>query len=238
MDHGTDKTFTMKPNSGCTLADVKVDGVSVLKEVALSGGEGSYTFSNVKAPHTIEAVFLNAAAYSDVKDGDWFKEAVDFVTREGLMNGTGGGKFSPYLTTSRGMIVTMLWRLEQQPAAPLAAFADLEQGAYYWDAVAWASEKGIVTGYSNGLFGPADPISREQLAAILYRYAGSPAVSGDLSAFPDAAEASGYALNALLWATRQGIITGKSGGLLDPQGQATRAETAAMFMRYLQGMAK
>ena len=138
------------------------------------------------------------------------------------------------------MIVTVLWRMEGQPeAAGIHAFTDVGSGAYYADAVAWADGNGIVLGYGDGKFGPEDTITREQLAAILWRYAQykgkDVGAGGTLERFTDAAAVSGYAQEAMRWATGQGILSGKGDGILDPMGQATRAETAAMLMRYLQG---
>ena len=153
------------------------------------------------------------------------------------MNGTTSDRFSPYLNTSRGMIVTILWRLEGEPEPATAnPFPDVAADAYCAKAVAWGAENGIVKGYGDGNFGPNGPITREQLAAILYRFAqfknADVSASGTLSAFTDAAEVSGYAQEAVKWAVDSGIITGKANRVLDPTGKATRAEAAVMLQRF------
>lgn len=153
----------------------------------------------------------------------------------GLMNGTGETEFSPSLSATRGMIVTILYRLAGSPAVTAASgFTDVAPGAYYADAVAWAAANGIVNGYGNDTFGPNDNVTREQFAAILWRYADSPAASGTLDGFTDAGQISNYAVDAMHWAVEQGVVNGKGNGVLDPKGSAVRAEAAAMLMRYLQ----
>ena len=174
--------------------------------------------------------------FSDVTD-QWFAEDVAYVAEKGLMTGTGDGKFSPSMTTSRGMIVTILWRMEGEAAAQtVPAFADVAEGAYYAKAVAWAAENSIVTGYSDSVFGPNDAITREQLAVILFRYAQSKGLAAvdaaeHLNAFADAADVSSYAVQAMNWAVGQGLIQG-SNGLLLPQGTADRAQIAAVLHRF------
>jgi hypothetical protein len=169
--------------------------------------------------------------FSDVKEGDWYYSAVQYVAQNGLMFGTSSSTFSPELTTNRGMIATILYRLSGSSETLQSTFKDVIPGAYYANAVAWAQEKGIIAGYGNGMFGPEDSITREQMAAILWRYAGSPvaADSEGLDNFKDAVEISSYAKNALVWAHQQGIIAGKGNGILDPQGKATRAEVAQIL---------
>ncbi len=180
------------------------------------------------------------AGFSDVRTGDWFYEAVQFVCEQGLMNGTGGGRFSPNDATTRGMIVTILYRLEGAPAAGAADFADVASGAYYETPVAWAAANGIVNGYGDRRFGPNDVITREQLASILYRYAGykgyDTAEEKPLDGFRDAAQVSAYAGEALRWACGSGLINGMDGNRLAPQGSATRAQVAAILMRFLSAL--
>jgi hypothetical protein len=172
-----------------------------------------------------------------VKKGDWFEEAVNFVTERKLMVGTGEGNFSPTEPASRGMIATILYRLEKEPAASgEKEFPDVKTGMWYSNAVKWAAENKIVSGYTDGNFGPDDNITREQLAAILYRYACYKEfdVSGeaDLTKFKDADKVSSWAKDAMAWANANGIITGKGSGILDPGGNAERAEIAAMVQRF------
>ena len=170
--------------------------------------------------------------------GAWYHEAVDYVLNNGLMDGVGGGRFAPGGETSRAMVVTILWRLAGSPQAGKdSGFTDVAGGLWYTDAVAWAAEKGIVGGYGSGMFGPADPVTREQLAVMLYRYAklqGKGFVGSWM--FPldyaDADRVSGWAYEAMCWMTMNGVIQGRGGSVLAPQGPATRAEAAAMLMRF------
>jgi len=181
--------------------------------------------------------------FADIQEADWFYKAVEYVYENGLMVGTGDTAFDPNGTTTRAMIVTILHRLEQTPA-PTAnnPFSDVADGKWYTNAVVWAAESGIVSGYGNDTFGPEDNITREQMAAILYRYAQlkSYDVSGgaDLSKFNDAENISGWALRSLGWANEKGLITGTSDVTLDPQGQATRAQVAAILQRFIENIGK
>lgn len=176
--------------------------------------------------------------FSDVNASQWFYEDVKYVCQAGLMQGTGAETFSPYVETSRGMIVTILYRLAGSPAVTGACdFADVADGSYCEDAVIWAAANGITTGYDNGLFGAADFITREQLAVFLYRYAAYQGMNAvtlaeRLSTFPDSDQVTAYAVPAMQWAVAQGLISGKDGGILDPQGTATRAEAAAILHRF------
>jgi len=171
--------------------------------------------------------------FADVKEEDWFHDSVQLVYQLGLMNGTSVSEFSPTLTTNRAMVVTMLWRLAGSPKITTgAAFADVDN-SWYTQAVRWAAEAGIVTGISETLFAPGASVTREQLVMILYRYAGAPSSSQNLSSFRDADQISVYALEAVRWAVETGIISGKGNGVLDPSGTATRAEVAQMFCNYI-----
>ena len=177
--------------------------------------------------------------FNDVKQNDWFYSAVQYASQNGVMNGTANNTFSPGVATSRGMIATILYKLSGSKETELSTFKDVSSDAYYAKAIAWAQKKGIITGYGNGMFGPDDIITREQLASILWKYAGSP-VSADskgLAAFKDAGEISSYAVNALTWANQAGIISGKGDNLLDPKGKATRAEAAQIIINFLKNTA-
>ena len=169
----------------------------------------------------------------------WYAQAVAYVYRQGLMSGTAQDRFSPDLTTNRAMLVTILYRLAGSPAVDGgSAFTDVSGGDWFASGVAWASANGIVTGYGDGRFGPNDPITREQMAAILYRYAGfagqSTAGRADLSGYTDAGQVSPYAAEAMGWAVDRGLITGVSAGTLAPGGSATRAQVATILMRFCQ----
>ena len=173
--------------------------------------------------------------FTDVNRPDWFYDAVRYVYEEGLMSGTSATTFTPNGTTTRGMIVTILHRLEGKPVAYGESFADVSANAYYADAVAWAGDVGIVTGYSNGCFGPNDAITRQQLAAILFRYAGfcgkNTVPRALLSNFADSDSVADYAVDAMQWAVAEDLIKG-SDGYLNPNGLATRAQVATILERF------
>ena len=183
----------------------------------------------------------SAPAFADVRAGDWFYDAVAYVYGKGIMQGTGPNAFSPGASTDRAMIVTILYRLEGSPAALPSSFPDVAADAYYASPVAWASANGIVTGYDDGTFRPLAPITREQLAAILYRYAqykGLVAPGGDAVSpyrFPDASSVSPYASSAVSWALGAGLLNGSDGYLL-PQGSASRAQVAVILQRLCGGL--
>ena len=179
--------------------------------------------------------------FADVKPGQWYDEAVAYVYNNGIMKGTDNGGFAPNTSTTRGQIATMLYRLENEPAAGAVNFTDVKPGQWYAPAVAWAAEQKIVSGYANGAFGAEDNVTREQLAAILYRYAEAKqydvTAKKALTGFSDGAAVSGWAAEAMQWAVGSGLLNG-SDGALNPQGYATRAEIAAILMRFCENIAK
>ena len=173
-----------------------------------------------------------SAPFQDVDPSLWYHEGIDYAVSHGLMKGVSANRFNPNGSTSRAMVVTVLYRLAGEPAVSgSAAFRDVVPGAWYEKAVIWASTNGVVNGFADGTFAPDASITRQQLAAILWRYAGSPTASGGLSAFADAAEVSAFALDAMVWAVGQDILRGDNGKLL-PQAGATRAQLAAMLQRF------
>ena len=177
--------------------------------------------------------------FADVSSSDWFYNDVRYVYEKGIMDGTGADRFSPNAPLTRAMIVTILYRMAGSPSVSGSSdFTDVAAGKWFAKAVAWAAANGIVNGYGSGLFGPNDPVTREQLAAILYRYAvygGMTAVTleENLGGFADTAQLSAYAIQAMNWAVGQGLING-SGSNLVPKAQATRAQVAAIIHRYLE----
>lgn len=235
---GSTVTITVKPDEGYVL-DALTAADSRGNPLKLTDlGNGRYTFIMPSSRAAVSVSFVRAEApqekwpFTDVTPDDWFYDAAVYLYGRELMAGTSDTTFSPSLPTTRGMIVTLLHRLAGEPAADGASFPDVAEGQYYSRAVAWAAANSVVLGYTNGSFGPDDPITREQLAAILYRFVGSPAVTGGLSAFPDASGVSAYAREAMIWAVQAGLITGLGDGTLDPQGSATRAQAAVILMRY------
>ena len=244
---GTTVTITVTPDEGYELESLTVLD-SRDNEIALTDkGDGKYTFTMPAGRVTVEASFAEIAPeplpFGDVDDGDWFADAVRFVYESGMMNGVSKTDFAPHATTSRSMIVTILYRLEGEPVVDYAMdFTDVAGDAYYAEAVRWAASEGIVGGYGGGLFGSDDAVTREQLAAILYRYAvykGYDVSIGEdtnILSYADFADLSEYAIPAMQWACGAGIVNGTSESTLTPQGEATRAQVAAMLMRFCEAI--
>ena len=181
--------------------------------------------------------------FSDVNVNNWYYNAVQYVYNKGLMQGTGSSTFSPATSTTRGMVVTLLYRLAGSPSVSGSnSFSDVDSDAYYAAAVTWAAKNNIVSGYDSGKFGPNDPITREQLAAILYRYASAQSYdvskTGDLSSFSDVSKVSSYAKTALAWANGSGLITGTNNQTLNADGTADRSQLAAILMRFCESYTK
>ncbi len=171
--------------------------------------------------------------FTDASPTAWYHDGVHYCLEKSLMAGTSDTTFSPASHTNRSMIAAILWRMAgKRFGGSECPYSDVKENSYYFDAVIWADKEGFVMGYGNGKFGPEDPITREQLAVILWRYAGSPEASGDLEDFTDGASASEWAVPALRWATEKGILSGKVNGVLDPAGHATRSEAASMLQRF------
>ena len=244
---GTTVTITVTPDEGYELESLTVLD-SRDNEIALTDkGDGKYTFTMPSGKVTVEASFAEIAPeplpFGDVDDGDWFADAVRFVYENGMMNGVSETDFAPHATTSRSMIVTILYRLEGEPVVDYAMdFTDVAGDAYYAEAVRWAASEGIVGGYGGGLFGAEDAVAREQLAVILYRYAvykGYDVSIGEdtnILSYADFADLSEYAIPAMQWACGAGIVNGTSESTLAPQGEATRAQVAAMLMRFVEAI--
>ena len=167
-------------------------------------------------------------------DGHWALDAIGYCCEKGLMSGVSGERFAPDATLSRAMLVTILYRCAGEPDATDSSYTDVAVGSWYEAAVGWAAEEGIVSGYGDGRFGPDDAVTREQLALILMHYAGERGKAADLSAFEDADIISPWALEALQWANSRGLVTGRTETSIAPQGALTRAEAAAVLMRYLE----
>lgn len=249
---GDTVTITVKPDQGYELDTLTVTDAKGNELELTDKGSGKYTFSMPGTNVKIEVSFRKAVPiwesctggaecpahlFTDVNPSAWYHEAVDYVLVNGLMSGYGNGLFGPDDILSRAQLCQIIYNLEGQPATTGgSAFTDVADGAWYADAVTWAAENGIVGGYGGGLFGPEDNITREQLAAILYRYAqtkGYDTASGaDLSAYGDASDVSSWAIPAMQWACGAGVIMGVTESALLPQGSATRAQVATMLMRF------
>ena len=245
-EKGATITITLSPDKGYKLDKLTVTDGSGKTVSTVKKSDTVYTFTMPASAVKVGVSYVKATEtpsktkFNDVSANDWFASAVDYVTGKGMMNGTADNTFSPKANTTRGMVVTVLYRLENQPSTSAASFTDVASGAYYANAVAWANANGIVSGYGSGKFGPNDKVTREQLAAILYRYAQYKKydVSGanSLDGYTDVQSVSSYAVPALQWANAAGVVTGKSGSKLDPKGYATRAEVAAMLMRFCENV--
>ena len=231
-------TLTVTPDEGYRLGSITVideNGDDV--EVRRSGSE--YKFTMPDSDVRVSARFVRdtgALPFNDVNAGDWFYEYVAYVYNNGIMDGVDSGVFSPNTATTRGMVVTVLYRLYGEPAVRGdSSFTDVAPGAYYADAVAWASNAGIVNGTSGTTFSPNDLVTREQFAAMLYRYmqytGADTSARASLSGFADAGKVSPYAADAVAWAVTEGILNGRSATEIAPQGNCTRAEVAAMITR-------
>lgn len=239
---GSTVTITVKPDEGYELNTLKVTDSSG-KVVALTDkGDGKYTFKMPGSRVKIAATFREAGAelpFTDVPSGAWYAEGVGYAYEHGLMNGISDTTFAPDLTTSRAMIATILWRLEGSPKVNYTEkFDDVASGAWYYDAIRWAAKEGIVTGYGDGTFGPDDPITREQMAAMLYRYAQykkydvSVGESTNILSYTDFDKLGEWAISAMQWACGSGVINGTSTTTLSPRGSTTRAQAAVMLMRF------
>ncbi|MBQ6430614.1 MAG: S-layer homology domain-containing protein [Oscillospiraceae bacterium] len=221
----------------CTRCDYMV-AQKVVPMLAHSYKDGVCTACGAKDPNYKP---VEQTKFNDVKENAWYYDAVNYAVRNGLMNGVGGGRFAPNEPMTRAMLVTVLWRYEGEPKEGKNTFTDVPDGQWYTQAVAWAAHNGIVGGVGSGKFDPSGNITREQMAAILYRYADKKGFDtskrGDPSGFPDAGKVSSWAKDAIAWAVAEKIIGGSDGKLL-PQGNATRAQVSTILMRFIENFVK
>lgn len=250
-EEGDTVTITAKPDEGYQVGKVTVtdkDGDSIK---VIDKGNGKYTFTMPDGKVSVDVTFVLETRewvnpFVDVPDNAWYYDAVKYVNENGLMAGTSANTFAPDRTTTRGMIVTILYRLEGSPNIENEIwgypFKDVDANAYYATAVYWARMNGIVAGYSDELFGPNDTITREQMATILYRYAQhkgyDTTAKADLSRFTDTAQVGSYAVETIRWANAEGLVNGTSATTLSPKGSATRAQVASILTRFCQNIAK
>lgn len=238
---GSGKTYAITASNGYEIKDVLVDGISV-------GSVTTYTFSDVSKSHTIKAAFQKKSAewqnpYSDILKDAWYYSAVRFVSENGLMNGTTSDTFSPNGGMTRGMFVTVLYRLSGDTGSYKSGFADVPSGKWYENAVAWAAKNRIAGGVGNNRFAPDNGMTRQQLAELLYNYAkykGYDVSIGEdtnILSYEDALTISDYAYPALQWACGAGIMDG-SNGYLNPNAPATRAQVAAILERFAENVVK
>ena len=244
---GATVTITTTPDQGYQVDTVTVtdrfgDAVQVTENA-----DGTYTFTMPNGQVTITATFVETEApvgepFLDVNEGDWFYDAVAYAYENGLMDGVGGNRFAPNSATTRAQLVTILYRMEGQPAVSGdLPFTDVEAGTWYTNAVVWAAQNGIVNGVGDDTFAPGNDLTREQLVTILYRYAESKgydvSASADLAGYPDGEEIQAYAREAMAWAVAENIIRGMEDDTLKPAGNASRAQIATILMRFCEGVA-
>ncbi len=244
---GTTVTITATPDQGyqvnaVTVTDRFGDAVRVTEN-----SDGTYTFTMPNGQVTITATFVETEApvgepFLDVNESDWFYDAVVYAYQNELMDGVGGNRFAPNSATTRAQLVTILYRMEGQPAVSGdLPFTDVEAGTWYTNAVGWAAQNGIVNGVGDETFAPGNDLTREQLVTILYRYAESKgydvSASADLAGYPDGEEIQAYAREAMAWAVAENIIQGMEDDTLKPAGNASRAQIATILMRFCEGVA-
>ena len=245
---GAAVTITATPDRGyqvnaVTVTDRFGDAVQVTENA-----DGTYTFTMPNGQVTVNATFVQVEEpaptepFIDVNEGDWFYDAVAYAYENELMDGVGGNRFAPNSATTRAQLVTILYRLEGQPAVSGdLPFTDVEAGTWYTNAVGWAAQNGIVNGVGDDTFAPGNDLTREQLVTILYRYAESKSydvsASADLAGYPDGEEIQAYAREAMAWAVAENIIRGMEDDTLKPAGNASRAQIATILMRFCEGVA-
>jgi len=245
---GATVTLTPVPDEGYALSTLTVtdrfgDAVRVTEN-----SDGTYTFTMPNGQVTVTATFVETEApvdepFVDVAEGDWFYDAVVYAYQNELMDGVGGNRFAPNSETTRAQLVTILYRLEGQPAVSGdLPFTDVEAGIWYTDAILWAAQNNIVNGVNDTEFAPGDDLTRQQLVTILYRYAEAKgydvSASADLSGYPDAGQVQDYAQPAMAWAVAENIIQGMEDGTLKPAGNASRAQIATILMRFCEDVAQ
>ena len=252
-EKGDTVTITVTPDEGYKVAAVTVTDADGKAIDVTKNSDGTYSFKMPNKKVKISVTFEKSEAepepepeptpepvadrpFADVKENDWFYEAVYYCYDQGWFKGVSDTEFAPKASMTRAMVVTVLWRLAGEPGvATTAPFSDVESGKWYSQAVVWAYNMGIIQGYDDGCFGVNDSVTREQLVVMLWRMLGKPAVTGDLSNFKDADQISPWAKEAMSWAVGIGVINGDDTGALNPGGQATRAEVAQIMMNNLKG---
>ena len=220
--------------------DTELEGTYVITktgvEPAVPGASGSL-IAGIAAAGSGAGATASASQFADLTAGSWYYEAVRSALKNGLMNGTSAHIFSPDAPMTRAMLVTILWRLAGQPSAKTSLFTDVVSGSWYAQAVNWAYDRGIVTGVSEAAFAPNEPVTREALVTILYRYAALkqnlPAAEDGTARFADGKQVSAFAHDSVNWALQTGLLTGVSKTKLSPKGFATRAQIAVLLERFL-----
>ena len=244
---GTRITVTVKPDAGYELDELTVTDAKNKDMKVTKRSETTYTFHMADSKVTVEASFAKDGTvqqpdtrFDDVAKSAWYYKAVEYVAENGIMSGVSAREFAPNAGFSRAMLAQTLYAMSGKPAVKAeSTFADVAANAWYADAVNWAAEKGYVSGVGDGKFAPDASVTREQMALILYRYAGSPDASGMAQKeFADSSSVSAYAVDAIRWAVHEGLISGMENNTLAPQGTATRAQVAQILMNFHQKLDK
>ena len=242
---GTTATIHADPAAGYEVNSVWVVDNQGNRVEIVSHPDGTYTFEMPGLPVRVYVTFVEvqqqSLPFADVADSGWIHDAVRYVWENNLMQGTGDTTFNPHGTMTRSQFVTILWRMEGSPNVGSSSFTDVVDGVWYDQAAAWGDANGIVNGYGDGLFGPNDPITREQMVSMMYRYAEYKGydltANGDLSVFTDADLVAGWAETSMRWAVGHGLIQG-SDNQVNPKGNSERCQVAAVVMRFLENLAK
>ena len=241
--YGTIVTITVDPDEGYELRKLQVIGPDG-GEIALSKkADGTYTFNMPKGGVTVTALFgcdggsaCPSKGFTDVDSDKWYHDYIDYAVEKGLLEGTSPTTMEPNATLTRAQLAQILYNLEGKPSVTGdLPFEDVAEGKWYYAAILWANQEGVVDGMSPDTFAPNEDISRQDLALMLYRYAGEPETQGSLEKFQDAGKVGNWAEEAITWAVEEGIIDGMTPTTLEPTGTATRAQAAAMLQRFLEG---
>ena len=244
---GTRITVTVKPDAGYELDELTVTDAKDKELTVTKRSETTYTFHMADSKVTVEASFSKDGTvqkpdsrFDDVAKSAWYYKAVEYVAENGIMSGVSAREFAPNAGFSRAMLAQTLYAMSGKPAVKAeGTFADVVANAWYADAVNWAAEKGYVSGVGDGKFAPDASVTREQMALILYRYAGSPDASGMAQKeFADSSSVSAYAADAIRWTVHEGLISGMENNTLAPQGTATRAQVTTILMRFVESLTK
>lgn len=247
---GRTVTITVEPDDGYALDELSVTDSKGEKVELTKVSDTKYTFTMPRSRVTIEAAFVEinhadtcpSADFTDVDMDAWYHDAVDYAIENGMMNGIGNNLFAPESNLNRAMLVQVLWNLEGNPdTSAITEYSDVASDAWYYNAVQWATAENIVGGYGNGIYGPEDDITREQMALMLYRYAqykgyDTTQSGADVQGFNDYEDISDWALEGVTWAVNAGLLNGKGNGILDPIGDATRAEVAQILMNFCENI--
>ena len=238
-------TLTVKPNADKELYDLKVTDEDGKAIAVTKVNDTTYTFTMPDGKVTVAATFgcdggdnCPSKAFTDLGDKQWYHDFIDYAVENGLLEGTRPTTMEPNATLIRAQLAQILYNIEDKPAVTgEMIFEDVPASEWFYSPILWANQNEIINGTSPTTFEPLEDISRQDLALMLYRYAGKPAVTGDLDGFTDADQVGDWADEAMAWAVAEGIVQGDTPTTLNPTGTATRAEAAAMLQRFLEDAA-